>query len=223
MENIENGNQLPFKHKIKPIRSPGNKEFAAFQTFEGADNYVIRKIGFEKIPEELEGVTDPHESIKIIKGLFNELTNEYGINIPAEHVVGRDKSGESKIFTLTEKIEGHLLEEAKKEYGDDKKFIVELKKLFASLTRYLKDKYEKGGYRMWDIFVGRQYMYGHTKDSEEKKIYLIDTDTEYISKYPNYGANALDLGRFIKDYERELNLEFPNLIATLEELHKKYE
>lgn len=109
--------------------------------------------------------------------MFHNLKTRYGIAIPKmDFMIGGDDEN-AKIYSVVDKIIGENLEgilsiplEAKEK----------LEEFYIALTQYYYDIFQKGGMYWWD-FANKQIMYGHKKDEEDNKVYIIDVDPYYLT------------------------------------------
>ncbi len=152
--------------------------------FENNPDMIIRKEPLWEFKKKFKDIENPIEAIKICKRLFDELKNEYEINMPdLQFVIGKDEKNEPCLYAFTSRItgkniedfSGELLDELSKKEGE--KFIEELNKLYFNLASYIQDKYQHGERFLNDIFINRQYVYGRKKGEKQNYIYLVDTDT----------------------------------------------
>ena len=161
-------------------------------------------------PFRSKSVEDEVGFLKETKGLLGYL-QEHGIDMPAfDVVIGKDEKGRKRVFSIVDKIEGERVSKIK-EY--DSILNERLDKLFANYLRYLKDCYfnKKAFYAdMSDL----QLVYGHSKDSVENKIYLVDLGFNDFIKPSNgnreFGSKAIFHAGVIRTEVEEFKNRFPS-------------
>ena len=146
--------------------------------------------GKEKLDERLRRYQRGRE-------LFYELRDKYGINVPEiQYVVGEDE-GQIRIFTITDRIDGHDLGHIKT-YETDLR-AKEVDGLFGKIVDYYAAKFASGEEFLWDTTGGLQFVYGtnraHPKINSQglpqKELYLIDFDPRYTGR-PSEIFDCLD-------------------------------
>lgn len=198
----------PFREQLQPNQQI-KKEFGKFWEFENDKTKVVKQQPLKEFSGIFEGIKDPIEAVGKSKKLFGELSDKYGVKIPAEYIVGKNDKGVDVVFIVTDKIEGTDPTKKKVEGEEKEREILDLKNLFDSLLSYLKDKIKEDDYIMWDIVDNSQYIYGKNGSDENNKMYLIDNDLNYVGKAQERAINYIrSLTEFIKKSERNLEIKF---------------
>lgn len=124
--------------------------------------------------------------IDVALALFKEL-GEYGIPVvPFDTVMGfNPETRLASAFMVTDKVEGDKLPQARVEE-------VEAENFFAAFLDYHMAKYEAGGFFVADLNV-HDFMYGRTRKSSGRRIYLVDLDPyyEYFDQLNPHKRNEL--------------------------------
>ena len=167
-------NRYPFNtEKMEPIgRGEGMTELYELRK---DPNKIIREIFVSK--EDLNRMIG---YIECHRTLLDDLSQNYGIVAPkTSFVVGEAGVGSPRIFLVTDKVDGSVLNENldKAERKDAAFLKSSTEDIIISLADYLKDKISAGEDFMGDIFRIDQYMYGSTNGSKKKNVYLVDLET----------------------------------------------
>ncbi len=117
--------------------------------------------------------------LRIARELFNELSDEYGV----EHagfmpVIGRTQSGRSGEYIVSHKIDGEVCVNPVNQTVPDTQ-IPEARVLLDKLSNYAITKHEAGDPMLVDIFKLEQYIYVPERDT----MVLIDTDPYFESQH----------------------------------------
>jgi len=181
-ENFTKRNNIPFKAemvKSNILCEHENKDNVL--ELDGNSDKIVRKESFKKLEQLSINKVDPVELAVIGKKLFKEL-EDYNILAPVEFIIGQDEQGEKVVYEIVHKIKGGNLEEVE----ITKETQEEVEKLYNSIANYYLCKSRKEENFLADINSASQYVYGTTKENEQKRIYLTDTDL-----YINSGKVAL--------------------------------
>lgn len=181
-ENFAKRNNAPFKAEMVKSNILGEHENKDnVLELDGNLDKIVRKESFKKLEQLSINKVDPIELAVIGKKLFKEL-EDYNILAPVEFIIGQDEQGEKVVYEIVQKIKGGNLEEVE----ITKEIQEEVEKLYNSIANYYLDKSRKEENFLADINGASQYVYGTTKENEQKRIYLTDTDL-----YINSGKVAL--------------------------------
>ena len=185
--------------------------------FEIRDNpdKIVRMESFKSLEKRYKGAVDPVAVAELGQKLYAEFERDYGIVVPVEFVVGKDKSDEDVIYGIADKIDGKDLDKIES--------IPELTKqvemLYAKIARYYLDKLpEEDALYLADINSASQYVYGKRKGDQEPHIYLVDADL-YIrdGKVALYNV-ILWFFRHMSAVEKKFGKQFVEARATLRQI-----
>ncbi len=167
-------------------------------------NKIIRAEDFEELFDKHGSKIEISELVEIAKRLYKELEEKYGILVPAEFFLGKDKLGNNVVYSVADKIEGQHLGEIEK----SKEVIEKVEALYTSVARYFLDKSKEGGLYLWDICGESQYIYGKKVGDEGDKIYLIDTDIWLNNSRTGMYLVVYWLTRHMSGAEMDFNTKF---------------
>jgi len=165
----------PFRSKL--VHMPADYGVERINSLKDDPYKIVKPLPLEKMEATLDEVT---EVSKNSKGLFRELKDKYKIPVtPVDFVIGhKGGSRESTLYSVSEKVAGVILDKKLDDMSDEerKKSTPVFENLFLSLAKYLKDYYLADKNYLRDIFLLKQYMYGHRKGEKTDRIYLVDVD-----------------------------------------------
>lgn len=179
------GDQTPFAKPLKKSEINPYQHHAKLRSLDiESGERIVRTLELSEFGEKSIKVDEDRQADSAFevlirsKKLFDELREEYGINVQANFVIGKDNSRRKPIvYILTNRIEGESLNYFELIKSEEREiFIDQLEKTYLSIVRYLSDKYKSGEYFLWDIEENRQYVYGKKRGDADKKIYLVDVD-----------------------------------------------
>jgi hypothetical protein len=169
-----------------------------------------KRYGWPPNMERNELVREITTLVREGRGLFNELTQEYGIPAPVSFLIGKDPSGHDAVYAITEKIVGKNLDALEPTPA----LAARVEALYEKLAEYHADKWASGDPFLVDIDRIDQFVYGRsydgTSDKEPEQIYLVDTDLRLFQ-----GAG---FARQLTQVERRYKTQFPRARATIEAL-----
>lgn len=207
---IENTN-LPFD-VINLIDSEISSDHKFFESSD-RPNKIIRVEDGKELIKKHKGKFELIELVEEAKKLYTELEEKYGIIVPAEFFIGKDKTGNDVIYSVVDKIEGKRFEDIEKTDEDIKK----VEALYTSVAKYLLDKFKEGGLYLWDICGESQYIYGKKVGEDEDKIYLIDTDIWLNNSKNSMYLVVYWLTRHISGEEKHFNTQFSEARDCIQE------
>ncbi len=138
-------------------------------------NKIVRYESLSDLREVYGNDVSAEQLTKTAKELFAELSEDYGITVPVDFVIDKNREDEIIVGEIVDRIEGVNLDEV--EITND--VIEKTEHLYLSIAKYLFDKYESEEEYLADINSGTQYVYGKKSGGTEDQIYLIDTDVIY--------------------------------------------
>lgn len=140
--------------------------------FENDKRFVVRKADEDMFaPDQY---TTPEEMGEVLKGLFKELRDTYGIETPVHFVVANDENSVPSLFILTERIarvDFAGLDDAKKHESAEG-----IRHIFSSLVDYYEKKYASGARYLSDLPYLGQFTYGVKEEGQSPRWFLTDTD-----------------------------------------------
>lgn len=148
-------------------------------------DYIIKALAGKRF-EVMRDIETPSQVLEYatdLKRRYSELETVFGIHpAPTTLVSGKSITGFPELYSITEKVDGLSLnkitpQELKKL---PENFISEIGAHFENLLRYLEEKFPARKRFMADIFINEQYVYGKTKNDPQEKLYLIDTEPQYL-------------------------------------------
>jgi len=169
---------------------PDPERRGRIKSFESDPNILIKSFPAKDLVRDngaiayFEGVQSPFEAAMLAIELYEELKAAYGIPaIPGAFILKKDAAGKELLYTQTERMEGQTLAAVAEEGFRDSGFLEELRRLYASIARYLIDKYKKKEHFLSDVVHPDQYLYGPAAPgSKERHIRLIDIDPRFVTK-----------------------------------------
>ncbi len=220
MESFGFKDHTPFKEPLDDSSLEKDGGISTFLEIKSRPNKLIRKVDIHDAVDSYNfsafhrGSVSLFEAARILVGHIKEL-NKYGINVPAEFVVGEDQNNKPALFMIVDKVIGKNLRELEGSSMTNS-LKEELDNLWTNLIGYLIDKMgEEDGLIMCDIFRSNQYMYGKIKGSEEEKIYLVDMDP-IVSFVDDSMIESIE--RNIEDLEMRYNISLTNAKSKLIEI-----
>ncbi len=115
----------------------------------------------------------------IVKNLFNEIQNKYGIATPTQFMIDEVDEKNPTLFMMTEVVEG---DNRKKLSAAEKKVLcAEEESTLRKLFTYYQDKAKSEEEFLCDIGDLGQYRFGTLAGEKEKHLYLVDTDPYYAT------------------------------------------
>lgn len=198
--------QIPFDvgSLIDSNISEKHKNFHKFFESKDSPDKIIRVESFDELKYKHKNRFELIELVEIAKQLFNELQEKYGINVPVEFFIGKNKEGREIVYSVVDKIEGKHLDEVE----NHKEASEKIKKLYTSIAKYFLDKSKEDGLYIWDICSQSQYVYGKKLDDTENNIYLIDTDIWLNNSKTEIYLVVYWLTRHMSVQEKEMNTKF---------------
>ncbi len=214
------GKETPFKEDLIPTNMGGRK-FKFFE-FKNNKDVVVRAIPLNKFSNIFGNKKNERDSFLLAKNMFDEVKNKYRIDIPAEYVLGKNDNGNNVVFALTDKIEGNSPRKIEVAEKNKKELFSKFNQLFLSLVKYLRDKYLSEEKMMWDIAGEQQYVLGKKHNETEEKIYMIDTDLNYVENSGDFIYTSLrELTDFVSILEKKLSTKFPEVREQIKELSEE--
>jgi hypothetical protein len=184
----------------------------AFHTRIESDSFpgqIIRRLGpfirEERVTERLD----------VSAGLFEELSDQYGITIPnfSTRII-QDPGGGFCGDIIVDRVNGKPLVEAIKT-GESDLTAEDLDRFGETFASYYLDKERNGGNAIYDLRVD-QFMWGNVEGDPVKKPYYVDLDP---MQNDSVTAGEIELlWRSVKEAEIELSAKFPLSRAKLLEL-----
>lgn len=199
-------NQLPFNVKdlVDSHISEMHMEYHKFFELKNEPNKIIRVESSDELKTKHNNKLEIAELVEIASRLYKELEEKYGIFVPTDFFVGKDKEGKDVVFSVVDKISGKHLGEVEK----SKEAAAQVESLYTSVAKYFLDKYKDGGLYLWDICGESQYIYGRKSNGNEDKIYLIDTDIWLNNSRTGMYLVVYWLTRHMSGAERDFNTQF---------------
>ena len=180
------------------------KKYEKFFELKDEPNKVIRVESSGELNRKHKGKFELAELVEIAKGLYKELQEKYGINVPADFFIGKDKKEKDVAYSVVDKIEGKHLGEVDKSEEISKK----VEKLYTSVTKYFLDKSKEDGLYLWDICGPSQYVYGKKPGDREEEIYLVDTDIWLNNSKTGMYLVVYWLTRHMSGQENKIGIQF---------------
>lgn len=203
----------PFKEPLKPVLEDPSGHLYSIN---GYRDYFVR-IKSLRPTKELA-----LHRFGMARVIFQELDRDYGITVvPYDIVLGSNGYNENAAYLVADKVVGEELKETKIPEEEAKKF-------FSSLLNYHIDKYEQGGYFIYDL-NSRDFVYGKTNTNLEKNIYFVDLDDLYdffdpTKENDHFALNLIALNGILQrlkacsgSYLVELRKEYINFLKRVKE------
>ena len=201
----KSSNKFPFDiNNLKDSDISSQHKKGKFFESDKLPNKVIRVENFEELLEKHGGKIEIPKLVEIAKKLYREFEDKYGISVPAEFFIGKNREGDDVVYSITDKING-------KNFGEienSNEIISKVEVLYTSVARYLLDKSKEGGLYLWDICGESQYNYGKKVGDEGDKIYLIDTDIWLNNSRTGMYLVVYWLTRHMSGAEMDFNTKF---------------
>jgi hypothetical protein len=173
---------MKFPVRRNPFESVIDTDFGRYKdhikALEKDPSVIVRAIAFEEFGKISQA--EVQEMAKTGKQLINELRTDYQIAIPeVDYIIGHDNALKKQaLYTVTERIEGVKIDNLLRGMSEEtrKKLTPQFDQFFYSLFKYLADRYLNNKQYLRDIFMFKQYIYGHRKNENDDEIYLVDVD-----------------------------------------------
>jgi hypothetical protein len=148
------------------------------------EHYIIRAVGAKRfdVTFDLKSNEDFIAFASELKQEYKALESEFEISVaPTNFVVGKSESERPDIWAVTEKVIGQNLTALKPEsFSFREEYSAMVDRHFDSLFRYLETKFAERKKFMADVFINEQYVYGHTAQGGDSKLYMVDPEPQYL-------------------------------------------
>ncbi len=166
MPESDNKPNSPFLTRLVPLESAPERTKDSLFLLDTDPEKVVRRLK----PDALFTPGKLFNAAEKTKMLTAELQSVYGIHTSSYDI----ELDLPEVFIVTDKIHGHTID-------DDiptstlKDNLPLFDSFYTSLTAYIGDKFEKGGDMLVDI-EPQQFMFGHTKQDPEDRVYWVDLE-----------------------------------------------